>query len=262
MVLCELPSADISNRRPFLKKCNQMTHYHPSVLLILLLAFTFPVGAEEAATPELATEVIYLEHQNATALAETIYRLGIDDAIKLTVLGNLELSGIHHIDPEGYLHLPYLNDFIAVGLTLRELRSELVAAWEPYLGRLEVGVDVYEYNSCKVYVLGEVKAPGRYNYRARISLVEALSLAGGFYGDPVENEVAIIRVLPDKIKLYVVDARRIFNYGEAARDLALSAGDIVFVPRTFIGDWNRFLYKIAPSLGMVFDINRLSNLIW
>jgi len=230
--------------------------------VLLLLAFTIPAEAEDTETPELETEVIYLDHQNATALSETIYRLGVDDAIKLTVLGNLELSGVHHIDPEGYLHLPYLNDFIAIGLTLSELRSELVAAWEPYLGRLEVGVEVSEYNSCKVYVLGEVKAPGRYAYRARITLVEALSLAGGFYGDPVENEVAIIRVLPDRIKLYVVNAQRIFNYGEAARDLTLSAGDTVFVPRTFIGDWNRFLYKIAPSLGMVFDINRLSRLIW
>ncbi len=232
------------------------------LLLVLLSALTLPVGAEDAETPELETEVIYLDYQNATALSETIYRLGVDDAIRITVLGSPELSGVHHIDPEGYLHLPYLNDFIAVGLTLRELRSELVAAWEPYLGRLEVGLDIYEYNSCKVYVLGEVKAPGRYAYRARISLVEALSLAGGFYGDPVENEVAIIRVLPDRIKLYVVNAQRIFNYGEAARDLTLSAGDIVFVPRTFIGDWNRFLYKIAPSLGMVFDINRLYKLVW
>jgi protein involved in polysaccharide export with SLBB domain len=239
-----------------------MMRYHSSFVLAIILLFCFPLWAAEEPITEFETEVIYLEHQDAAALSETIYRLGIDDAIKITVLGNLELSGVHHIDPEGYLHLPYLNDFVAVGLTLRELRNALTTSWEPYLGRLEVGIEVYEYNSCKIYVLGEVKAPGRYAYRARISLIEALSLAGGFYGDPVDSEVAIIRVLPDKIKLYVVNAHRIFNYGEAARDITLSAGDIVYVPRTFIGDWNNFLYKISPSLGLVFNVNRLYNLIW
>ncbi|MCK4594333.1 SLBB domain-containing protein, partial [bacterium] len=180
----------------------------------------------------------------------------------IVVIGHSELTDTYHVDPEGYLNLPYLEDFVAVGYTPHELRKRLIEAWSPYLGHPQVGLEVLEYNSCRVYVLGEVKNPGRYSYRVRMSLIEALAEAGGFWGNPVESEVAIIRVLPNVTRLYLVDVRSIFETGKAALDVPLASGDIVYVPQTFIGDWNEFLQKISPTLRAVFDANRLYNLNW
>ncbi|HDR06915.1 MAG TPA: hypothetical protein ENN88_04705, partial [Candidatus Coatesbacteria bacterium] len=195
-------------------------------------------------------------------IAETTYRIGPDDKLSIVVIGHLELSGSYHVDSEGYLNVPYLEDFVAAGYTPRELRRLLTKAWEPYIGTVSMGLEVEEYASCSVYVLGEVKAPGRYGFRGRISLLGALAEAKGFAANPYSSEVAVIRVGPEATKLYVVDVRSILEEGKAHLDLPLATGDIVYVPRTFIGDWNQFLADISPTLRAFFDANRLYNLGW
>jgi polysaccharide export outer membrane protein len=231
-------------------------------LVLLLLSFCLAETDGELTLADRPVEVVEIEYPTPEFIAETTYRIGADDLLNITVLGHLELSGSYYVDPEGYLNLPYLDDFVAVGYTPHELREKLCEAWAPYLGNIQMGLEVVEYSSCRVYVLGEVKTPGRYNYRVRMSLVEALAAANGFWGNPVKSEVAVIRVLPEVTRLYLVDVAGILEEGRAFLDVPLAAGDIVYVPRTFIGDWNEFLNNIAPTLRAVFDANRLYNLGW
>ncbi|MCX7022623.1 MAG: polysaccharide export protein [bacterium] len=229
---------------------------------MLLLSTCLAEADGEPTLTDRPVEVVEVEYPTSEFIAETTYRVGADDFLKITILGYPDLSGSYHVDPEGYLNLPYLEDFVAVGYTPHELRKKLIEAWTPYLGHPQIGLEVLEYSSCRVYVLGEVKDPGLYTYRVRMSLIEALAAASGFSGNPVKSEVAIIRVLPDVTRLYLVDVRGILEEGLANLDVPLAAGDIVYVPRTFIGDWNEFLNNIAPTLRAVFDANRLYNLGW
>jgi protein involved in polysaccharide export with SLBB domain len=231
-------------------------------LILSLFSLCLAQADGELTLADRPVEVVEVAYPTPEFIAETTYRIGVDDYISITVLGHPELSGSYHVDPEGYLNLPYLDDFVAVGYTPHELREKLREAWTPYLGHPQIGLEVLEYSSCRVYVLGEVKSPGRYTYRVRMSLVEALAEASGFWGNPVQSEVAIIRVLPEVTRLYLVDVRGILEEGRAALDVPLAAGDIVYVPRTFIGDWNEFLTNISPTLRAVFDANRLYNLSW
>jgi protein involved in polysaccharide export with SLBB domain len=231
-------------------------------VVMLLLSACLAQADGELSLADRPVEVVEVEYPTPEFIAETTYRIGVDDLLSITIVGHPELSGSYHVDPEGYLNLPYLEDFIAVGYTPHELRKKLLEALAPYLGHPQIGLEVVEYSSCRVYVLGEVKNPGRYNYRVRLSLVEALAEASGFWGNPVESEVAIIRVLQGVTRLYLVDVRGILEEGRAALDVPLAAGDIIYVPRTFIGDWNEFLNNIAPTLRAVFDANRLYNLSW
>jgi len=235
-------------------------------IIVSIVCILVPVGLAEAdgelTLADRPVEIVEVQYPSSEFIAETIYRIGVDDLLNIVVIGHSELSGTYHVDPEGYLNLPYLENFVAVGYTPRELRMRLIEAWSPYLGHPQVGLEVLEYNSCRIYVLGEVKNPGRYNYRVRMSLIEALAEAGGFWGNPVEGEVAIIRVLTNVTRLYLVDVRSILEDGMAVLDVPLASSDIVYVPQTFIGDWNEFLYNISPTLRAVFDANRLYNLNW
>jgi protein involved in polysaccharide export with SLBB domain len=233
------------------------------VTLLLILAVAGLAEFDgELTLADRPVEIVEVEYPGPDFYTETTYKVGVDDFLKITVLGYLELSGSYHVDPEGYLNLPYLDNFVAVGYTPHELRKRLIEALSPFLGRPHIGLEVLEYNSCRVYVLGEVKNPGRYEYRIRMSLIEAIAEAGGFFGNPVESEVAIIRVLPDVTRLYLVDVRSIFREGKAALDVPLASGDIIFVPQTFIGDWNEFLNNLYPTLRSIFDANRLYYLNW
>ncbi|MBD3373011.1 MAG: hypothetical protein GF403_09905 [Candidatus Coatesbacteria bacterium] len=242
------------------------TWFRTAVIVCLLgVSSTAVVGSEVLETLEYEghlVEIIADPMDDGSYLEETRYRIGPDDMLRITVAGDVTLSGNYYVDPEGYLNLPYLDDFRAAGLTVREMRRALVEAWEPYLGRLSMGVDVLEYNSCRVYVLGEVVRPGYYQYRASISLLEALAEAGGLNVHAVDSEVAVVRLLAETTRLYLVDVEGILERGEALRDIPLAAGDIVFVPRSFIGDWNQFLADISPTLRMVIEANNLYRLTW
>lgn len=234
-----------------------------SLLVVLLAATAWGEGTVSTLEHEgILVEVVKHPLADSDFVAETLYRIGPDDLLRLTIHGDFELSGNYYVDAEGYLNLPYLEAFPVAGLTVREARQRLLEAWAPYLGRLPLGLDVVEYNSCQVYILGEVGTPGLYSYRARISLLEALARAGGLKPHAVGREVAVVRVLPEVTRLYLVDVDGIVRRGEAMRDIPLAANDIVYVPRSFIGDWNQFLTDIGPTLRLVFEANRLYRLYW
>ena len=99
-----------------------------------------------------------------------------------------------------------------------------------------------------VFVFGEVNSPGAYKISPGLTLIQALGLAKGYKKDAILDEVRIIRTGAAKPQLIVVNARAILEGGDLSKDIPLQENDIIFVPRSRIGDWNAFLAKIRPSL--------------
>jgi polysaccharide export outer membrane protein len=99
---------------------------------------------------------------------------------------------------------------------------------EHYLKEPEVSVFVSEYNSKKIYVLGQVKKPGTYAYEESMSVVEAISIASGFTSMAQENRTMVIRVEEGKETRYQVQVEKI-GQGRIP-NFFLRTGDIVFVP--------------------------------
>jgi len=85
----------------------------------------------------------------------------------------------------------------------------------------------------KVTVLGEVARPGTFELKDKISVLEAIAMAGGFTNIAAINRTRIIREDPDSkkriIRIHVTD---ITNAGRKDKDLELLPGDIVYVPET------------------------------
>ncbi|MCC5830664.1 MAG: polysaccharide biosynthesis/export family protein [Phycisphaeraceae bacterium] len=101
----------------------------------------------------------------------------------------------------------------------------------------------------KVFVLGNVNSPGAVSMvQGQLNLAQAISEAGGYRqtGGALDR-VRIIRSLsPTRGELLVVDLKRVLA-GEAL-PFELHAGDVVFVPRTPLGEWNDALAEIVPTL--------------
>lgn len=97
-----------------------------------------------------------------------------------------------------------------------------------------------------VFVFGAVKSPGQYPVSGQLTLPQALTLAG--FGDLTHSsQIRIIRSDSNlRGELIVVDISKIMK-GEAPPFL-LADGDVVYVPRSFIGDWNAALTEILPTL--------------
>jgi len=100
----------------------------------------------------------------------------------------------------------------------------------------------------KVYVLGEVKSPKSVIIKRQLTLIDAIAEAGGYTRDAVTSSVMIIRGELGSQKGIRIDLSRILKKGDIGQNIELMAGDIVYVPKTFIVHIERFLRGISAPI--------------
>src|SRR4029077_24093 len=132
------------------------------------------------------------EEANASAPAPE-YRIGSEDVLDISVRNNAELQKLVPVRPDGKISLPLVNDVDAAGLTPMELRHVLTEKFAEYIQNPEVSVVVREIHSLKVSVMGNVKAPGRYELRGASTVLDALALATGFNDFAARRKIIILR---------------------------------------------------------------------
>jgi polysaccharide export outer membrane protein len=103
----------------------------------------------------------------------------------------------------------------------------------------------------KVIVLGEVKNPGVYPLRKGTSVIDAIAQAGGYTKVAKLEEVKIIR--GDISNPMIIDSNidKFIKEGDIGSNLKLSSNDILYVPRSKIGNWNDFIAKIKPTIDLL-----------
>lgn len=156
-------------------------------------------------------------------------RLGPGDVFELRVYGEKELSGTHRVAPDGTVHVPLVGTVKVIGMTPAEVVSLLEERFrDGFLREPNVSVFVKEYNSKRVFVLGAVHKPGTFPYDEHMSVVQAITLAGGFKDLADANGTVVTRVVEGAEKRFIVPVDSITR-GEHA-NFVLKPGDIVFVP--------------------------------
>jgi polysaccharide export outer membrane protein len=109
-----------------------------------------------------------------------VYRVGPGDEITVTVFGVDELSGDYRIDGLGRISLPLIGTVPISGYSLSEVENVLETRYgEQYLRNPQISVSVIEFRSQQFTVMGAVAQPRVYNTERKITLIEALSMAGG-----------------------------------------------------------------------------------
>ena len=90
---------------------------------------------------------------------------------------------------------------------------------------------IREYNSKKIFVFGEVQKPGTFPYEQNMSIIQAITLAGGFTKLASKNNINVTRLIDGqerKIRIPVED----IGIGRE-KNFLLQPGDIVFIPESF-----------------------------
>jgi protein involved in polysaccharide export with SLBB domain len=102
----------------------------------------------------------------------------------------------------------------------------------------------------RVYVLGEVYRQGIYPLKNAPDLMAALSFAGSYTGTAVEENTLIIRGYQsgEKPLVLTADISAILKKGDIRQNIPLVDGDIVYVPRSTIGNVNEFIINTIPLL--------------
>src|SRR5205814_5248066 len=108
------------------------------------------------------------------------YVLGPDDQIRVWSLGMEEITDKPvRIAPNGDINLPIIGGIHAGGLTVEQLKARLVERFSSEVRKPQVSIEIVEYGSQPVSVMGAVNHPGILQLQGRKTLSEVLSLAGG-----------------------------------------------------------------------------------
>jgi exopolysaccharide production protein ExoF len=145
------------------------------------------------------------------------YKLGVSDRVKIRVQEWPDLSGEYSVTPDGAVSLPLIGNIGAVGMGLNDLAKEISDRLQQRSERAErvlTAVEIAQYRPFAI--MGDVQRPGQYPYRPGLTVIEAISIAGGYY----RPELGLLRL---------------------GRDVAVAGGDI----RTQSARLNRLLAREA-----------------
>ena len=158
------------------------------------------------------------------------YRIGPEDLLDISVWNNPPLNRTAPVRPDGMISLPLLNDVQAAGLTPMQLRDQLTKRLTEYMPNPEVSVIVREVNRFKVSVLGEVRKPGRFDFKSKATVLDAIALAGGLSDYAARSRIVIIRQQDNgPTKRIPVNYNKIVS-ASSEDDFFLQPGDVVVVP--------------------------------
>jgi polysaccharide export outer membrane protein len=129
----------------------------------------------------------------AGTFGDTEYRLGPEDQIQFFVWKEPDLSTTVVVRPDGKISLPLIGEIEAVGKTARQLQDETGKRLKQFVTTPVVSVIVTQVNSPKISVLGQVRRPDQYRIKQRLTVLDAIALAGGFTEYADGDKVVIIR---------------------------------------------------------------------
>ncbi|MFO7565588.1 MAG: polysaccharide biosynthesis/export family protein [Enhygromyxa sp.] len=155
--------------------------------------------------------------------------LAIGDRFEVRVFGEEDIGGSFQVQEDGSIDFPLIGRISVTGKTQAELAALLEATLgEGYLRDPHVTVIMTSRENLEVSVLGEVTRPGTFPYVEKLTLVQAISDAGGLTELAQARRVKLTRKGPLGVGTYEVSLKAITD--GRAEDILLQPGDIIFVP--------------------------------
>lgn len=175
-----------------------------------------------------------LKHQaEKTSLIVTEdYIIGPEDVLEITVWRNADLSKIVTVRPDGKISLPLIGDVEAVGKSAGQLAELIAIRLKEYKENPQVSIVVQQVNSYAIYVMGEIARPGKFPLKSKTTLLQAITLAGGFTPNAARNKLVVFRFGDKgqkdiKIKASYDD---IILRDSSPQNIELKPGDTIVVP--------------------------------
>jgi polysaccharide export outer membrane protein len=180
------------------------------------------------------------------------YLIGVGDHLDVIFPIHRDLNQVDIVvRRDGRISLPYIDDEVAAGRTPMELDSVITERYGEYLKTPELSVIVRETPQRMVYVLGQVVKPGGVKTNLDVSLLQALSEAGGMKPGAKDEHVVVIRRMgKDRVIGVEIDVKAIVQGRSLQNDFLLRDYDIVFVPKTRLQSAS----EVAKVLNDVIDV--------
>lgn len=218
-----------------------------AVLGITLLAVAFALaGLGVLAAAPQETE----KAEDRFASREQRYRIQPGDVLSFQFRFTPEYDQKVKVQPDGYVSLTGIDDLKVGGLSVNEVHTAAVEACRNQLREPVINIVLEEFSMPGYIVGGEVESPGRYEFRGEVMLSEAIQIAGGFNATAHIEQVLLFRRAEEGwMESRQVDFKKVIKSG-LNEDVRLRPGDMVFIPRSKMGNVQRFMQ--AARVGLFF----------
>lgn len=163
---------------------------------------------------------------------ETEYLLGPGDLLTVSVFETQDLNAEARVSSRGFVSLPILDRVNVLGLTVAEAEEKIEHLLrEKYLQNPHVSVFVKERVSNQITLVGSFNTPGTYDYVSGRRLLDIIAVAQG-----LSEKAASLAYLTredrktKKRQYYIIDLNALVKSGDMKYNVAISAGDVIFVP--------------------------------
>ena len=186
-----------------------------------------------------------------------VYRIGPEGVLEVFVFGYDEFSRDVTVRADGKVAYPLVGEIDACGLTPDILADSIKARLSLYLKEPLVSVIVKKEASKNIYILGEVRSPGKYYMGSKeLGIMECIGFAGGYTGTAELTKVSVVR----EEKIIPVDLSNVLK-GNLNENINLKPGDRVYLPRKperslvqIARDVYTILMPIAAVIGIYFAL--------
>lgn len=190
--------------------------------LVCLLAAAAPAWAQGNAARAAAQEF-------ASAFGPD-YLIGPGDILEISVWKEEALTKQVVVLPDGKISFPLIGEVQAAGRTLADLKKELAAKLAKYAPKEEVNLEVKQVNSMLIYVIGRVNQPGRFALNTNVTVLQALSIAGGLNAFAKRNQIKIFRQEAGGTQILPFSYDEVTEGEKLRQNVILKRGDVVVVP--------------------------------
>jgi len=201
--------------------------------------------------------------QPPPAEASATYRIQIGDQLHVRFTFQPEMNEELPVRPDGRITLATTGEILVAGLTPSELEKLIVEQSSNRLRDPEVRVIVTKVGEQRVYVGGEVARPGFVLLQANMTPVQAVMQSGGFRTTAKPESTLLLSPRRDgEFSAARLNLKQVVEEGVPER-VRLAAGDVLYVPSSWIGDANqvvdlyvRGLIPVLPRVGVGYSLNQ------
>ncbi len=202
--------------------------------LLLALTLFIPAVHAQGTAPKPTTAPPTTAPASASAAASATpdpdYKIGPQDVVRIDVWKEPDISRTIPVRPDGKISVPLLNDVQAAGLTAMQLAGSLRDGLTKYLTNPQVTVTVTEINSRRVYITGEVTKAGAFPLLPNMTVLQALSTAGGFTQFARIKAIYVLRAEDGKQVKHPFNYKDVVKGNHEEQNILLLPGAVIVVP--------------------------------
>jgi polysaccharide export outer membrane protein len=204
---------------------------------ILLVSFSISVRTQGQARKDIKSESAkvltageVISQPTKAASDDPNYSIAPEDVLTIDVWKEPEISRTVPVRRDGKISLPLLNDLQAAGLTPTQLGSEIVERLRATIVHPQVTVIVAQMSSQRIYVLGQVNRGGAYPLVPDMTVMQALSIAGGFTPYANVKKIHVMRKGKGADTTFTVNYKEVTSGRKTEQNIQLKPGDTIVVP--------------------------------